>query len=61
MRKNILMQKKQRLLDKKSKLDARCAASTDVAEVRSLTEQVEDVKAEIAETQAEIDAIEAEE
>ena len=61
MRKDILMQKKQRLLDKKSKLDARCAASTDVAEVRSLTEQVEDVKAEIAETQAELDAIEAEE
>lgn len=61
MRKNILMQKKQRLLDKKSKLDARCAASTDVAEVRSLTEQLEDVKAELAETQAELDAIEAEE
>lgn len=61
MRKKILEQRMSRLLDKKAKLDARCAASTDVAEVRSLTEELDDVKAEISETKAELDAIEEEE
>lgn len=61
MRKKILEQRMQRLLDKKQKLSQRCDASTDVNEVRSLTEQLDDVKAEIAETQAEIDAITEEE
>lgn len=61
MRKKILEQRMQRLLDKKQKLSQRCDASTDVNEVRSLTEQLDDVKAEIEETQAELDAISEEE
>lgn len=61
MRKKVLEARKARLLEKKARIEARCAASTDVAEVRSLTEELSDVKAEINETQAELDAIEAEE
>ena len=61
MRKKALEARKARLLEKKARIEARCAASTDVAEVRSLTEELSDVKAEISETQAELDAIEAEE
>ena len=60
-RKKILEERMKRLLAKKAKLDARCAASTDVNEVRSLTEDLEELKAEISETQAEIDAISEEE
>lgn len=61
MRKKILEQKIQRLTAKKQKLSERCEASTDVNEVRSLTEQLADVNAEMAETQAELDAIASEE
>lgn len=61
MRKDILKKKLARLQTKKSGLVARCQASTDAAEVRSLTDALEDIKAEIEETQAELDAIEAEE
>lgn len=61
MRKKMLEKRMQRLLAKKQKLNDRCTASTDVNEVRELTDQLEDVNAEIAETQAEIDAIEEEE
>ena len=61
MRKKILEQKMQRLLGKKKKLDERCSASTDVNEVRDLTEKLDDVNAEITETQAELDAIAEEE
>ena len=61
MRKKILEQKLQRLNAKKAKLNERCSASTDVNEVRSLTEELDDVNAEIAETQAELDAINEEE
>ena len=50
-----------RLQNKKNQLDARCKASTDVNEVRSLTEQLEDVNADIADVQAEIEEIETEE
>jgi len=60
MRKDILEKKLARLNDKKAKLAERCKASEDVKEVRSLTEQLDDLKAEIAETQAELDAIEEE-
>ena len=60
MRKDILEKKLARLNDKKTKLAERCKASEDVNEVRSLTEQLDDLKAEIAETQAELDAIEEE-
>ena len=59
-RKKILEKRMQRLLTKKATLDARCKASTDVEEVRSLTADLEEVNAEIAETQEEIDVISAE-
>lgn len=59
-RKKILEKRMQRLLAKKATLDARCKASTDVEEVRSLTADLEEVNAEIAETQEEIDVISAE-
>lgn len=61
MRKKALEKRMQRLLDKKNKLVERCNASTDVDEVRSLTEALEDLKAEIEETREELDAIETEE
>lgn len=61
MRKKILEQRLARLQAKKAKLVDRCNASTDANEVRSLTEEMEDVNAEINETQQELDAIAAEE
>ena len=60
-RKKALEKRLQRLMAKKTKLNERAAASTDAAEVRALTEELEDVNAEIIETQEEIDAIEEEE
>lgn len=60
-RKKILEKRMARLMAKKQKLSERCNASNDVNEVRDLTTQLEDVNAEIAETQEEIDAIDAEE
>lgn len=50
-----------RLNTKKKQLDERCAASTDAAEVRGLTEQLEDINADIADVRAEIAEIEEEE
>lgn len=61
MRKDILQKKLARLQAKKADLVTRCQASADVNEVRSLTAQMDDVKAEIEETQAELDAIAEEE
>ena len=61
MRKQILLKKLQRLNAKKAKLAERCNASTDATEVRSLTEDLDELNAEINETQEEIDAIDAEE
>lgn len=60
-RKKTLEKRMQRLIAKKQKLTDRCNASTDVNEVRDLTDQLEDVNAEIAETQDELDAIDEEE
>lgn len=60
-RKKILEKRMQRLLAKKTKLNEKVSASTDAAEVRSLTEELDDVNAEINETQEELDAIEEEE
>lgn len=60
MRKDILMKRLKRLQDKKAKLAARCNASTDVNEVRSLTEDLDEVNAEIEETQAELDSLDEE-
>ena len=56
-RKKVLEKRMARLMAKKQKLSERCNASNDVNEVRDLTTQLEDVNAEIAETQEEIDAI----
>lgn len=50
-----------RLQNKKNQLDARCNASTDAAEVRSMTEELNDINADIADVQAEIEEVEAEE
>ena len=61
MRKNILTKKLARLQSKKQSLTERAMASQDVNEVRSINSELEDVNAEIAETQEELDAIEAEE
>ena len=61
MRKKILEKKLARLNSKKQSLVSRCEASSDVAEVRSLTEELNDVNAEIAETQEELEAINEEE
>lgn len=61
MRKKTLEKRMQRLLAKKQKLAERCNASTDANEVRDLTEQLEDVNAEITETQEELDEIAEEE
>lgn len=60
-RKQILEKRMLRLNSKKQQLEARAKASTDAAEVRSLTEALTDINEEIAETQAELDIIEAEE
>ena len=60
-RKEALKKRLARLQAKRTRLSERCNAATEVAEVRSLTEELEDVNAEIAETQEEIDAIEEEE
>ena len=60
-RKQILEKRMLRLNAKKQQLEARAKESTDAAEVRSLTESLADVNAEIAETRAELDIIEAEE
>ena len=61
MRKKILEKRLARLEAKKKNLNERCAASTDAAEVRGLTAELEEVNAEIAETREELDAINAEE
>ena len=56
-RKKILEKRMLRLQAKKKKLDARVAASTDAAEVRALTEELEELNDEIAETQEELDSL----
>ena len=61
MRKKILEQRLARLRAKVAKLSERAKASTDAAEVRRMTEELEDLYAEIGETQAELDAIAEEE
>lgn len=60
MRLEFLKKKLARLNEKKSKLDARFAASADAAEIRSLTDQLSDLRDEIEETRAEIAMLEAE-
>lgn len=59
-RKAILEKRLLRLQTKKQKLKERALASQDAAEVRSINEQLEDVNAEISETEEEIKAIDDE-
>ena len=60
MRKAFLEKRLKRLEAKKAKINEKVQASTDVAEVRSLTEALEEVNAEIEEVRGELDAIEEE-
>ena len=60
-RKERLNAKLLRLRSKAQSLDARCAASTDANEVRSLTEQRAEVQADIDDVTAELAEIETEE
>lgn len=60
MRKDILTKKLTRLEGKLAQIVARANASQDVAEVRDLTAQADDIKAEIEETRDELAALEAE-
>lgn len=59
-RKEILEKRLARLNSKKESLAQRCKASEDANEVRSLTDLLEDLNAEIEETRAELSAIEEE-
>lgn len=61
MRKKILEKRLARLQSKKQSLTERAMSSQDVNEVRSINNELEDVNAEIAETQEELDAIAEEE
>ena len=55
-RSEILNRRLTRLIAKRDRLSARALASTDVNEVRSINEQLEDINADIADTQSEYDA-----
>lgn len=59
-RKKVLEKRMKRLMAKKAKLVERSQASTDVNEVRSINEQLEDLAEDIAEVQEELDALEDE-
>lgn len=56
MRKKILEKRLARLQQKKTNFTQRALASQDAAEVRSINEQLEDINADIAETEEEIAA-----
>lgn len=60
-RKKILEKRLQRLQAKKTTLSQRALASEDVNEVRSINEQLDEINAEIAETEEEIKAIDEDE
>lgn len=60
MRKKILEKRLARLQQKKTTLTQRALASQDAAEVRSINEQLEDINADIAETEEEIAACDEE-
>lgn len=60
-RKKILQKRLNRLNEKRNALKAKALASEDVAEVRSINEQLADLDAEISECREEIEMIEAEE
>lgn len=54
MRRDFLEKKLARLEAKKKKLDERCDAATDVAEVRNLIEQLDELNEEVAECREEL-------
>lgn len=57
--KEFLKKKLARLEAKRAKLDERCKASQDAAEIRSLTDDLADINDEIEEIRAEISALES--
>ena len=61
MRKKILEKRLNRLISKRQSLTDRAMSSQDANEVRNINAELEDINAEIAETQEELDAIDAEE
>ena len=61
MRKKYLQDKIQRLNKKIADMKARAQASQDVNEVRSIHEKIEEMNADVADAQAELDAITADE
>lgn len=61
MRKDVLKKRHERMLAKRESLKAKALASSDVNEVRSINEMIEDLNSEITETADEIAAIEEEE
>lgn len=60
-RKDVLKKRHERMLAKRDALKNKALASADAAEVRSINEQIEELNADLADVQAEIDAIEEEE
>ena len=56
--KKYLMKRMQRLNEKKQSLAERAKASEDIAEVRSLTAQIEEINNDIADIQEQLDALE---
>lgn len=56
--KKYLMKRMQRLNEKKKSLAERAKASEDIAEVRSLTAQIEEINNDIADIQEQLDALE---
>lgn len=61
MRKEVLTKRHKRLLEKRDNLKSKALASSDVNEVRSINEQLEDLNAEIEDVADEIKAIEEDE
>lgn len=61
MRKDVLKKRHERMLAKREALKAKALASSDVNEVRSITEQIDDLNADIKDVEDEIAAIEEEE
>lgn len=57
--KEFLKKKLARLEKKRAKLDERCKASQDAAEIRSLTDDLADINDEVEEIRAEISALES--
>lgn len=58
--KKYLMKRMQRLKEKKQSLAERAKASEDIAEVRSLTAQIEEINNDMADIQEQLDALEEE-